>query len=87
VLVTAGTVAGGTTTATADEADRLTDGDAAHAEAGDLAAAEAIVPLPVLGVTHPVSGGRNLWRMPLSDLEAGYGAPALVKTLNYGGFS
>jgi hypothetical protein len=29
----------------------------------------------------------NLWRIPLSELEDGYGAPALVKTLNYGGFS
>jgi hypothetical protein len=87
VLVTAVTVAGGTTTATAEEADRLTGDDAAHAEAGDLAEATTIVPMPDLGITHRLGGGMNLWRMPLSELEDGYGVPALVKTLNYGGFS
>jgi FG-GAP-like repeat len=88
VLVTAVTVAGGTTTAAAEEADRLTGDDAAHAEAGDLAAASTIVPMPDLAITHRLpGGGMNLWRIPLSELESGYGVPQLVKTLNYGGFS
>jgi hypothetical protein len=88
VLVTAVTVAGGTSTATAEETDRLTGGEAAHAEAGELAAAETIVPMPDLGIAHRLpAGGMNLWRIPLSDVETGYGAPHLVKTLDYGGFS
>jgi hypothetical protein len=69
VLVTAVTVTGGTTTATADEGDRLTGADAAHAEAGDLAAAETIVPMPDPAVTHRLpGGGMDLWRIPLSEL-------------------
>ena len=88
VLVTAMTVAGGTTTATAEEPGRLTGVDAAHAEAGDVSAAGTIVALPDLAIAHRLpGGGMNLWRIPLSELEAGYGQPALVKTLNYGGFS
>jgi hypothetical protein len=88
VLVTAVTVTGGTTTATAEETGRLTGDDAAHAEAGELAEATTIVPMPDLGITHRLpGGGMNLWRMPLSDLEGDHGTPHLVKTLNYGGFS
>ena len=79
---------GGTTTAAAEEADRLTGDDAAHAEAGDLAAASTIVPMPDLAITPRLpSGAMNLWRIPLSDLEAGTGQPQLVKNLDYGGFS
>jgi hypothetical protein len=76
--------------AAADETARLTGDDAAHAaaQAGDVAAAGTIVALPDLGIAHRLpGGGMNLWRMPLSDLEAGYGQPQLVKTLNFGGFS
>lgn len=87
VLVTAVTMTGGTTTAGAEAADRLTGADAAHAEAGDVGTT-AIVPLPDLAITHRLpSGAMNLWRMPLSELEAGTGQPQLVKNLDYGGFS
>ena len=87
VLVTAVTVTGGTTTASAEDTDRLTGADAAHAEAGEVSAA-TVVALPDLAITHRLpSGAMNLWRMPLSDLEAGYGQPRLVKNLDYGGFS
>jgi hypothetical protein len=47
-------------------------------EAGDLAAAETIVPMPDLGITHRLSGGMNLWRMPLSELEPGDAQPQLI---------
>jgi hypothetical protein len=56
--------------------------------AGELAEASTIVPMPDLGITHRLpGGGMNLWRIPLSELENGYGTPQLVKTLNYGAFS
>jgi len=57
--VVAWTVAGGVSTAAADEAQLLTGEDPAHAEAqaGDTAAAGTIVPLPDLGVTHRLPGG------------------------------
>src|SRR3954464_3873307 len=86
--VVATTMAGGTSTAAADEAQLLTGDDPAHAaaQAGDVAAAGTIVPMPDLGITHRLpDGGMNLWRIPLSELETGYGQPSLVKTLNYGG--
>jgi len=76
--------------AAADEGQLLTGDDPAHAAAqpGDVAAAGTIVPMPDLGITHRLpAGGMNLWRMPLSELETGYGQPQLVKTLNFGGFS
>ena len=82
--------AGGISSAAADEAQLLTGDDPAHAAAqpGDVAAAGTIVPMPDLGITHRLpGGGMNLWRMPLSELESGYGVPQLVKTLNDGGFS
>jgi hypothetical protein len=60
VLVTAGTVAGGGATATAEEGDRLTGEYAAHAAAEEPAAAETIVPLPYLGITYRLGGGMNL---------------------------
>jgi hypothetical protein len=87
--VVAATVAGGSPAA-ADEPERLTGDDPAHAaaEAGDVAAAGTIVPMPDLGIAHRLpGGGMNLWRLPLSQLETGYGQPQLVKTLNFGGFS
>lgn len=87
VLVAAVTVTGGST-AVAQETDRLTGGDAAHAAPGEVAAATTIVPLPDLAIPHRLpGGGMNLWRMPLSELEDGYGVPQLVKKLDYGGFS
>jgi hypothetical protein len=88
VLVTAVTVTGGTTTATAEEADRLTGDDAVHAEAGELAEASTVIPMPDLGITHRLpGGGMNLWRIPLSDEETGTGVPVLVRKLDTGGFS
>jgi hypothetical protein len=88
-VVAVATVAAGSPAA-ADDADRLTGDDPAHAAAqpGDVASAGTIVALPDLGITHRLpDGGMNLWRMPLSELETGYGQPQLVKTLNFGGFS
>jgi hypothetical protein len=88
--VVVATVSGGISTAAADEAQLLTGDDAAHAaaQAGDVAAAGTIVPMPDLAIAHRLPGGGiNLWRMPLSELETGYGQPELVKALNYGGFS
>ena len=41
-----------------------------------------------LAVVHRLGAdSMNLWRMPVSQLDSGYGRPALVKTLDYGGFS
>ena len=88
--VVATTIAGGTATAAADEGQLRTGDDPAHAAAqpGDVAAAGTMVPMPDLAIAHRLpGGGMNLWRMPLSELETGYGQPELVKTLNYGGFS
>ncbi|WP_170182362.1 FG-GAP repeat domain-containing protein [Blastococcus colisei] len=87
--VAVATVASWSPAAASDSADRLTGEDPAHAaaQAGDTSAS-AIVPLPDLGIAHRLpSGGMNLWRIPLSELETGYGRPQLVKTLNFGGFS
>jgi hypothetical protein len=83
------TVAGGSPAA-ADEPTRVTGDDpaAAAAQAGDAAAASMMVALPDLGIAHRLPpGGMNLWRVPLSELEDGFGQPQLVKPLNYGGFS
>jgi hypothetical protein len=50
--------------------------------AGGLANAGTPVPLPDLGFAHRRSdGGINLFRMPLSELEAGFGRPQLVRSL------
>src|SRR5215213_9697303 len=76
--------------AAADEPTRVTGDDpaAAAAQAGDVAAASMMVALPDLGIAHRLpAGGMNLWRVPLSELEDGFGQPQLVKPLNYGGFS
>ena len=83
------TVTGGAGVASADETGRLTGEDPAHgAEPGEVAAAATYVQLPDLGITHRLpSGGMNLWRMPLSDLEDGFAQPQLVKNLDFGGFS
>jgi hypothetical protein len=75
------TVAGGSPAA----ADEPTS---APAQAGDAAAAATLVAWPDLGIAHRLpSGGINLWRVPLSQSEAGFGQPQLVKNLDYGGFS
>ena len=83
------TVGGGASAASADEGERLTGDDPAHgAEPGAASAASTYVALPDLAITHRLpSGGMNLWRMPLSDLEDGFAQPQLVKTLDFGGFS
>lgn len=74
------TVAGGSPAA-ADEPTRVT-GD------GLTTAAATLVAWPDLGIAHRLpSGGMNLWRVPLSQSEAGFGQPQLVKNLDYGGFS
>jgi len=86
--VVAATVAAGSRAA-ADETTRLTGEDAAHAAlgGGDTAASYGVA-LPDLAIAHRLpSGAMNLWRMPLSQLEDGFGAPQLVKNLDYGGFS
>ena len=87
--VVVATVTGGADVAAADETGRLTGEDPAHgAEAGEVSAAVTYVQLPDLGITHRLpSGGMNLWRMPLSDLEDGFAQPQLVKNLDFGGFS
>ncbi|TQN42305.1 FG-GAP repeat protein [Blastococcus colisei] len=83
------TVTGGATAAAADEAHRLTGADPAHESVGGgVAPASTVVALPDLAIAHRLpSGGMNLWRMPLSELEDGFGQPQLVKTLDFGGFS
>jgi len=74
-------VAGGSPAA----ADEPTD---AAAQAGGATAAATLVAWPDLGIAHRLpSGGINLWRVPLSQSEAGFGQPRLVKNLDYGGFS
>jgi hypothetical protein len=86
--VVAATVAAGSPAA-ADETTRLTGEDAAHAAlgGGDTAASYGVA-LPDLAIAHRLpSGAMNLWRMPLSQLEDGFGTPQLVKNLDYGGFS
>jgi hypothetical protein len=64
---------------------RLTGDDPAHAAGQDGSADPAAatpVPLPDLGITHRLAdGGMNLYRMPLSELELGYGEPQLVRRL------
>ena len=60
----------------------------AAAQAGDATAAATLVAWPDLGIAHRLpSGGINLWRVPLSQSEAGFGQPRLVENLDYGGFS
>jgi hypothetical protein len=84
------TMSGGISTAAADDAQLLTGEDPAHAtaQAGGVSAGGTIVPMPDLGIAHRLpGGGMNLWRIPLSELEPGYGQPQLVKTLDFGGFS
>ena len=79
--------ASGATAAVADEPapGRLTGDDPAHAAGQDGSADPAAptpVPLPDLGITHRLAdGGMNLFRMPLSELEEGYGEPQLVRRL------
>jgi hypothetical protein len=71
----------GLSSAADDEPARLT---------GDhlTTAAATLVAWPDLGIAHRLpSGGMNLWRVPLSQSENGFGKPQLVKTLDYGGFS
>jgi hypothetical protein len=58
------------------------DGEVERA-AGSVAAASTPVPLPDLGLSYRRSdGGMNLFRLPLSELEDGYGTPQLVRTLS-----
>jgi len=74
------TVAGGSSAAD-DEPARL-GGE------GLTTAAATLVAWPDLAIAHRLpSGGMNLWRVPLSQSEHGFGQPQLVKTLDYGGFS
>lgn len=41
-----------------------------------------------LAVAHRLgNGGMNLWRMPMSEQDAGFGSPLLVRPLGTGGFS
>jgi hypothetical protein len=88
VLIGTAVAAGPSVTASADPV--RVDGDevASATDDGGLPAAETIVALPDLAFAHRLPGGGiNLWRMPLSELEEGFGRPQLVRTLNYGGFS
>lgn len=77
----------GASAAVADEPapGRLTGDDPAHAAGQDGSvdpAAPVPVPLPDLGITHRLAdGGMNIFRMPLSELEEGYGEPHLVARL------
>jgi hypothetical protein len=83
------TVLSGATHAAADDGDRVDGADPAHGSVAEgTAAALTLVPMPDLGITHRLpGGGMNLWRIPLSEVEADVGQPQLVKSLNYGGFS
>ena len=55
---------------------------AAERTAEGVSGAGTPVPLPDLGLAHRRSdGGINLFRLPLSELEEGYGRPQLVRSL------
>jgi hypothetical protein len=64
------------------------DDAVARVAQAELTPAEVGVPLPDLTFTYRLgAGGMNVWRLPLSDLEAGYGHVQLVRSLTTGGFS
>ena len=83
--VAATIVVSGGSTALAEEPERA---DGPTRTAGGTEAAEVVISMPDLGITHRLAnGGMNLFRMPLSELEDGYGEIDTVRTLSTGGFS
>jgi hypothetical protein len=79
------TVAGGSSLASAEEPERTTGdevGREASAAGSDVGAAATFVPLPDLGISHRrPDGGINLFRMPLSELEADFATASRVRML------
>jgi hypothetical protein len=84
-MVILGVAGAPSATAVAEEPVRASGAEVAQpapAEGDQDAGAEALVPLPDMGLAHRRGdGGMNLFRMPLSELEDGVGVARAVRAL------